>query len=147
MCQLSECKKTCRDRYSKSKQKCSEVEKPQSTPNTLRWLVVLKCADSSIHLNVLCVCPFTGESRVHFSHHIHYGMFPEDRGVRASLSRRCLFTELLEYIRFCHCDNGVRHTHLHTHHSLNMDRNILHNYKHLLCDASQVVHCCGGLHQ
>ncbi len=62
MCQLSECKKTCRDRYSKSKQKCSEVEKPQSAPNTLRWLVVLKCADGSIHLNVLCVCVCSQES-------------------------------------------------------------------------------------
>lgn len=41
MCQLPEFKRTCQDRYSKSKQNCSEVEKPQLTPNTSRWLVVL----------------------------------------------------------------------------------------------------------
>lgn len=55
VCMLPECKKTCQDRYSKSKQKHSEVEKPSLTPNTLSQLVVLKCADSSIHLNVVYV--------------------------------------------------------------------------------------------
>lgn len=53
VCMLPEFKKTCQDRY--SKQKRSEVEKPSLTLNTLSQLVVLKCADSSIHLNVVYV--------------------------------------------------------------------------------------------
>lgn len=72
-----------------------------------------------LHSSQFSVCTFTGESWVHFSHHIHDGMLPEDRGVWITLSCWCLFTELLEYIRFCHCDDGVRHTH----HSLNTARN------------------------
>lgn len=59
-------------------------------------------------------------------------MLPEDCGVWITLSRRCLFTELLEYIRFCHCDNGVRHTH----HSLSMSRNTLHKYTNTYCVTS-----------
>lgn len=51
---------------------------------------------------------FAGELGVYFPGHIHAGVLLEDSGVWVCVSRRRLFTELLEHIRLRHRFHGVR---------------------------------------
>lgn len=48
-----------------------------------------------------------GELGVYLHDNLHPGVLPEDSGVRLSVPRRCLLTELLEHLGLCHRLHGV----------------------------------------